>query len=306
MSDIPSLSRPAFFDGQSLAAVDLTAVQAYHRDLLWLHQRTLHSWGIASGFAVSGAKGDKSVSIQPGYAVDSQGRSIVLDSARSLDVPSVVSGSTGLAVTYYLTVSYVEDADLPAATVRAGACGSDGAVRRPDEPLLRWQDHVDSQGGTDIVLGAISVLNCKLTGPVDVTRRRSATPETQPYIYAGQTAPGSTKWSPWWLADQNPDSDPPVGLTVSVNTSEAGFANTPKYSAQVVGNRVLSTAGRANAVLDGYVQVGAASASGFVITMALPHGGDGPTNPDWALAADQLKSAPGKLDWYVSWVGVED
>ena len=55
--DIPVLERPAFFDGQQLTAADLEAVQAYHRELLWLHNRGLHNWGIAFGYAVEGKRG---------------------------------------------------------------------------------------------------------------------------------------------------------------------------------------------------------------------------------------------------------
>lgn len=298
MSNVPNLSRPAFFDGQALTAADLTAVQDYHCDLLWRHQRTLHGWGIASGFAVAGATSAKTVDVAPGYAIDSGGRSIVLTHAQTVDVPAVVSGPTGKPATYYLTVTYVEDADL-AATVRTGVCGSNGAVRRPEQPLLRWRDSTSVDLARVVVLGEISVQNCKLAAPIDTASRRSAIPDRQPYIYAGQAA--SLSWAVWRLPEQDP-ADPPIGLKVMVTTSEAGFANTPQYTAQVVGSRVVE--GDPGFVLDGYVEVASASSTGFQLLMTLPRG-DALVNPASVIDSDQLKDVPGDQGWYISWLGVE-
>lgn len=298
MNDIPSLKRPAFFDGQALTAADLNAVTAYHRELLWMHQRTLHSAGIVSGLVVTGGKGDKAVSVAPGYAVDDDGRSVVLDAPRAMDIPAVVAGPGGNPVIWYLTIAYVEDDDLHAAA-RRGTCGSNGAVRRMDAPVLAWRE--PGKTGQDIVLCGITVANCKLTGPVDLSLRRSALPERQPYVYAGQTDPSSTNWAVWQSGD---DEDSPVlGLKVSVNTSKAGFANTPKYQVLVNGFRTYVTAAR-TALVDGHVSISNASPNGFDLNMTLPKG-DTLVNPDWVLKRAVLSMVPDQNNWYVSWVGVE-
>lgn len=308
MTDIPNLRRPDFFDGQSLTAADLTAVQTYHQELLWLHQRSLHDSGVASGFTVTGAKGDRAVTVGPGYAIDTAGRSVILDKTTVFDIPAVVAGPSGGAITFYLTVAYVPDDEL-AATVRAGTCGSNGAVRRAEQPLLAWRDPRDV--ADDIVLCAISVANCKLTGRVDVSLRRSALPERQPFVFAGQfqpdakTAPAN-RWALWRGGDT---ADGPIfGLKLAVNTSKAGFANTPKYQANVVGSRTFlkpDEPGKGTeAVVDGYVQISAASADRFELQMTLPKGGD-PLNPAWALDKDMLPTLPESNHWYVSWLGVE-
>ena len=185
-------NRPEFFNGQRLSAADLSAEQDYHRDLLWLHQRTLHGWGITTGLAAAGTKGDRAVSVAPGVAVDNQGRTIVLSAPVSLPVPAVAGDPGGQPIGYLLTASYVDDADL-AAVDRDGTCGSFGAVRRPEHPLIRWQQQSDTnpesifRSGLDIVLGSITVLNCRLTAAVSGTGRRSALPDHQPYVYAGES-----------------------------------------------------------------------------------------------------------------------
>jgi hypothetical protein len=303
VTDIPKLNRPDFFDGQSLTAADLSAVQSYHQELLWLHQRSLHDSGIASGFTVTGAKGDRAVTVGPGYAIDTAGRSVILDKTTVFDIPAVVAGPSGGAITFYLTVAYVPDDEL-AATVRAGTCGSNGAVRRAEQPLLAWRDPRDV--ADDIVLCAISVANCKLTGPVDVSLRRSALPERQPFVFAGQFVPAANQWALWRGGDT---ADGPIfGLKLAVNTSKAGFANTPKYQAHVVGSRTFlkpDDPGKGTAAaVDGYVQISAASADGFELQMTLPKGDDR-VNPEWILDKDVLPGLPGRNVWYVSWLGVE-
>ena len=49
---IPKLERITFFSGQGLRAKDLAALQEAQRELRWLHNRSLHQWGIGVGLGV--------------------------------------------------------------------------------------------------------------------------------------------------------------------------------------------------------------------------------------------------------------
>src|SRR5690554_6001767 len=133
-STIPALERLAFFEGQRLTDIDLSALQSYLREIDRLHNRALHSWGIALGFEVTGARGERTVTVQPGYALDCNGRELILAEETVLEIPA-----DSELTSYFLTVSYAEDADLTAVT-RSGVCYDDGAVRRPERPHLRWMD----------------------------------------------------------------------------------------------------------------------------------------------------------------------
>ena len=95
--DIPLLERPAFFDGQRLMAYDLAATQTYNRELRWLHNRSLHGWGIAFGFAIAGTRGVQSVKVDIGYAIDRIGRDLILDAPVEMPIPSVASASDVVA-----------------------------------------------------------------------------------------------------------------------------------------------------------------------------------------------------------------
>lgn len=302
MSDIPTLNRPAFFDGQQLTAADLTAVQNYHTELLWLHQQYLHDWGIVSGLSVRGGKGDTTVTVDPGFAIDSHGRSIVLTAPVTLAVPAVVGAPTGGPMQYRVTLSYAEDAALRP-IVRAGACDAEGAVMRLDLPSVRWQEPVAVGYGEDLVLAAVSVLNCRLSAAVDLAPRKSALPERQPYVWAGRTVTTDTTWQ-LWEADNPAPGDQPLGVQTQVDTTEAGFGNTPQYQAQVLGER-LFTEGESQGVLDGHVFIEQATPAGFRLRMPLPVLGQGLVNPSWLLSADQLIERITKQGWSVGWLGVE-
>ncbi|MGW0768977.1 hypothetical protein [Streptomyces sp. NPDC002676] len=78
--------RPAFHEGQVLAAADLSATVEYARGMAARHARHLHDWGIAEGLGlVTGGRTDPltnarfaEVSVAPGIAVDGTGREVVL------------------------------------------------------------------------------------------------------------------------------------------------------------------------------------------------------------------------------------
>jgi hypothetical protein len=310
MVDIPSLERPSFFDGQRLLAGDLNATQAFHRELRWLHNRSLHNWGIAFGYAVTGKRKERTVAVQPGYALDCQGRELILTDAREIAVPPVAGGADGRPVTYYLTVSYAEDAELTPET-RAGVCEASGAVRRPEQPNIRWQDPVDGyRFGLDVVLASIEVKGCQLASDASGAVRRDAVPAQQPYIAAGQTVVGQTKWRLW------PNGNEPAGVATTVSTTSAGFRAAPRYQAHVVGNRVTTSGqgdGQRQVVIDGYAQVLHPTAFSFDLVVLLPRGQaiTADLNPDSVVNLNlppRLESSDpqkGGLGWHVVWMGIE-
>ena len=309
-SGIPKLERATFFDGQRLTANDLHAVQQYHRELRWLHNRSLHSWGIAFGYVVSGARGDRVVRLEPGLALDCQGRELILGEGQTLNIPAISGDDQGNPVTYYLTASYAANEDLEP-TRRKGVCDTQGAVRYPETPVIRWLKPDEFIYGEDIILATIKVKNCQLDEDVSGSSRRDAIPPQQPYVSAGQSAANQTIWRPW------PNETNPVGLTTVVSTASAGFRATPRYQARVAGTRYVSTFQldgniRAPFVVDGHIQVEAATATNFQLRMILPGGvipgfSDQPVmlNPNIVYRNEFLLHLQNELSWHVVWVGIE-
>jgi hypothetical protein len=309
--DIPQLERPVFFDGQRLTEADLAAVQTYYREKARLHNRGLHGWGVVFGLTVTGKRGERTVQIQPGYALDCIGREIILSQTTSLAIPAVAAKTT-----YYLTITYAEDSDLIPET-RAGTCGTSGAVRLPEVPLIRW--HSASEGytrGIDLILGTIEIENCQLAADLSSAERRYAQPAQQPYVAAGQSLVAETIWRLWPEPDVSGESNP-VGIATTVYTTAAGFRATPRYQAHVIGQRdfewALDEVSRMG-VIDGYLQISQPAAASFDLIMFLPIGSMGVNadfpvilNPPPVLTPEFLLRLqdPNDLGWSVVWLGVE-
>jgi hypothetical protein len=222
--NFPDLSRVAFFDGERLAAGDLNAAATVQRELRWLHNRSLHSWGIALGFAVTGDKGAQQVTVSPGYGVDSLGREVVLTEALTKVVPSRSDNGQGKPVTYYLVAAYPDDSSLEVLEAREGECGVAGAVRLRERAAVYWKAQGEQTllTGFELVLAQAQVQNCRLAAPLSVDQRRSARPSQQPFVAAGATDAGNTAWRTLFAAS-TPGVNAVIGLQTTVDTSAARF-----------------------------------------------------------------------------------
>ncbi len=252
LDETRSVERLQFFNGQQLFASDLQGIDAFNREMSWLHKRSLHQPGVGNGFAVYANKGDREVTVQPGYAVDSQGREIVLLDTHVEQIPPVSSEPDGQSVFYDLTVAYPEDSDLEKAETRDGICLPRGVVRRREAPVFCWvrlkrdADNnlrvastklaQDIQQGLKIVLARAEVLNCQLNQGLSIAQRRNARPAKQPYIACG-TQPAD--WSPWEIEGGGLEEQQKfiIGLLARIETATAGFLTTPCYSARIDGPR---------------------------------------------------------------------
>lgn len=212
LKDLRFLERQKFFDGQRLFASDLQELESFHREMRWLHNRSLHQPGIGNGYAITGVKGERIVTVGPGYAIDAEGREIVLLEERVLQVPPVAGEPDGKPATFDLTVAYPSDADLEEAETRASVCTDRGTVRLREEPVFCWVRLQETEAGTFVavdgrlkadveqglrlVIGRVEVLHCRLHSTVSLEQRRSARPSFQPYIACGSHQPES--WEVVW------------------------------------------------------------------------------------------------------------
>ena len=296
------VERLQFFDGQRLFASDLQAIEAFNREMRWLHNESLHQPGIGRGLAVTGRRDDREVRVGPGYALDSRGREIVLTSERIEPVPPVASEDDGRSVFFDLAISYTGDSLLEEAETREGICLPRGVVRLREEPVLCWirlkRDSADNlqpldpilakeiQESLRIVLARVEVLECRLRQDISLAERRSARPERQPYIACGSQ---SVDWT-------EVQFERTFSLTAQIDTSSAGFLTTPCYSVRLDGERVEIGDNEdgtevVSFVLDGPPNVLDATPVGFKINVLVSRlAGEG--EPPWN-------------DWRAVWMGVE-
>jgi hypothetical protein len=306
---LPSADRPRFFPGQILAADDLTAAHDVDAGLRQLHHRMLHGWGIASGLGVTGRRGDTSVSIGSGYALDSTGRELVVADPMTVPVPPVAAGPDGKPLTFTLVLRWTPDKDAIVVD-RPGACGAEGAVRRSDIPQILWLDPAVVLVGFDIVLAVVQVQGCKLAAAPELALRRLLNPPPTPYAASGHTTPDETGWLVRAAAGGQP-----YAVSTEVDTSEAGFGDTPAYLARLDGIRLLDAALSPNGrptLLDGTPYVEAAEPGRFRFVVPLPPGtgfGDNDqidVNSNAVVSSGDLAGLlTTMLQWSVEWIGLQ-
>ncbi|MFE3200652.1 hypothetical protein [Embleya sp. NPDC059237] len=310
---LPPTHRPRFFARQVLAAAELNDVVAVERSRRWLHNRVLHGWGVALGLEVTGARGGKRVAVGAGYALDALGRDLILAEGVEVDVPAVAAGPDGGAVVFCLTLRWTED-DEAAVRTRSGECGAVGAVRLADGPTAAWCTPAELRDGLDVLLATVSVRGCALTAPPDPAGRRVLPVLPTPYVATGSTGAFGTVWS----RVVDPATGVVIGLRTLVDTSAAGFGDTPAYLVRLDGDRELTAAGAPGGqacVLDGTPYVDAPEPGRMTVMVPMPAGRIGgvvggattlPLNPAQVLAdvtlPDLVRST---LGWHISWMGVE-
>jgi hypothetical protein len=306
---LPSTGRPLYFPGQILSADDLTAAQEVDVGLRQLHHRMLHGWGIASGLGLTGRRGDTSVSVGSGYALDSAGRELVVPVPTAIPVPPVAAGPDGKPLTFTLAIRWTPDEDAIVLD-RPGACGAEGAVRQSDAPQIVWLDPATVLVGYHIVLAVVQVQGCKLAAPPELALRRLLNPPPTPYAASGRTAPGDTGWLVRAaLGGQF------YAVYTDVDTSEAGFGDTPAYLARLDGLRLLDAALSPNGrptLLDGTPYVEAAEPGRFRCVVPLPPGTGFGDNSQIDVNLNAVVSSAGltdlltaTLNWSVEWIGLQ-
>lgn len=134
--------RPAFYEGQVLAAADLGATVDHARARAARHDRYLHDWGIAEGLALSaeprtdpgGAEGSFTVTVQAGLAVDGTGREVLVRAPVPLQeaVFQEVNGDPDAPGPYPVFLAGLDRDPVPASIV-PDACGANGQRSRVDE-----------------------------------------------------------------------------------------------------------------------------------------------------------------------------
>jgi hypothetical protein len=291
--DIPDLERITFFSGQRLTADDLAEHQKVRRERAWLHNRSLHSWGIGMGFSVLGEAGASVVEIGEGYALDCLGREIILTEAKTLTVPAVAGAPRGSEAVYYLVAGYQCDEQQSVTERRPGVCMPEGTVRLTEEPRLEWREAV--REGMDVILAKAWIKNCQLSRPLSLLERRSARPSQHPYIAANQTEAGNTDWQSWF------EDGSFTGVWTHVDTVVARFQATPWYLAHVVGDRYFRTDGSTVLIVsqDALTEV---TPTGFTLRVHISCGGPSDSGLEPAKYVEHLREV---LAWHVAWMGIE-
>ncbi|MDC0834724.1 hypothetical protein POG22_17190 [Geitlerinema sp. CS-897] len=163
--------RLRYYTGQFLQENDFNDEQHYHLDRQRRHNRLLHTPGIAEGLIVTGSPGDSEVNVQPGTAIDADGRAIVLTGNESVTWTSDFHDRE-----VFVVVSYDEEpTDLATEGVRE-------ETRWHEQPRLQViaTDDPDKPADTFVRLARLAIDN---NGELQATP--PATPDLSVRNFAG-------------------------------------------------------------------------------------------------------------------------
>lgn len=213
------LFRTRFRQGQTLRSRDFNDELAVEAQLRAWHNRsaTHNAFGIAQGFQLTVV--NECVEVEPGIAYDCFGRELILTRCIPVEIPKT-SESMTLLVRYKHTNDVTENIELNAVCFE---CGD-----RPDaaQVELYWKADANLQIQDGVPLARLAA---DADGVIEGEKAR-ARPLARPRIGNGATIPGSTAWQLWTIPGLR-GRGIPIGLQVTVDTSGAGFTQTPCYFA---------------------------------------------------------------------------
>lgn len=155
------VKRLHYFNGEFLRAGDFIVEQEYHLQMGRLHNRLLHTWGIADGLKVEIEPGGAAITVRPGAAYDGQGRAIVLAEEQQKDTTSVAAGP------FYVTIAYAETETDP-----TNETGAQGNTRWTEAPAIELSATAPTDPSQKLVLARVSVVGEERI--VDESERRLA------------------------------------------------------------------------------------------------------------------------------------
>jgi len=241
------VERVRYQSGQTLTSIDLRTQVEGAAQLRWWHNRALHEpFGVADGLEVSeiqDADGRRLALVAPGVAHDAFGRELILCARQRALFPADVPRQT-------LLLRYPHAAER--AQARRRHVGELAWM-----PTRRWN-----------VRHGVPLAHTNAAGQfiVDAWNRPQARVLARPRIAAGTTLPGATSWKAWRPLEMGDGQDTPPGYQVAIDTSYAGFTQTPCYFAWMQGPNV-DARGR---ILAACAHIESETPLGFVFCVWLP------------------------------------
>ena len=233
------VERLRYWQGQKFLSRDLRDQVEYEAQLHWWHNRALHNtFGRRYGLVVTEVmRGGAliAVNVGCGLAFDCYGRELILQEAREIELPPAGQRQVPMV----LLIRYKETKQFKAKRDLATVCSPARMVETADiywkpeasveiddgAPLSRLIYRPIVGGGTQAVLDAQFMPH--------VSR-----PLARPRIESGATIAGDTRWEIWYetiAGFRKATHQLPIGVQVTIDTSAAGFTETPCYAAWLQG-----------------------------------------------------------------------
>jgi hypothetical protein len=234
-----------FWNGQTLRSSDLNGIVRVSEELQWWHNRALHNaYGIRSGLDATPQPSAKNkpltgVHVTLGIAYDSFGRMLFHQEDELAALPENLSSRVSSLV---LLLRYPRAPEVSCGCEVAPACCLGHTCRGAGWAEFVWMDAANVRPGDGVPLARVNfaVTGKNVRAQFDFTFRQPRVRAYQrPHLVTDKTVPGSTPWMRGHIVLQIIPTNvrqlfwQPVD--VLVDTSAAGFADTPCYFASISG-----------------------------------------------------------------------
>lgn len=232
----PEIERLRYWQGQRLRSRDFRDQIGIEAQLRWWHNRALHNaFGVRYGYDVEQVVSNGrlvAVKIGCGIAYDCFGRELILQGDRSVELPHrpEASETIVLVVRYKNTKAFVPKRD------RLNSC-LPGSVS-VEEPDLCWLPGGATRAEEGVPVARVSYEGEGQTPELDgLFTAPPSRAMARPRVSSGETVPGDTQWELWdeIVKTLGRIQSVHVGMQVEVDTSAAGFTETPRYFAWLSG-----------------------------------------------------------------------
>jgi hypothetical protein len=261
------LERLRYWQGQMLRSRDFNDQAAFAAQMRWWHNRSLHrAFGVCRGLeatAIFANDGTLSgVHVNGGVAYDCFGRELVLCPGAVIPLPEGNNLDTLLLI--------IRRKAATSSARSKPACAPDDCLAGRDDAELAWKQARERGALDGVPLARIVAttnggpklgLDPALVPPI-------ARALSRPHLAGGATLPGKTVWEAFYAGGSGKI---PRGVQTRVDTSTAGFADTPCYFAWIETMRKQSDVDLSSLLLLSLPRdIVAASANGFTFRILTP------------------------------------
>ena len=224
------VQRLRYWHGQMLHSRDFQDQIKINHHLHWWHNRAVHqAYGVSTGLEVSTVLNKTgqlvALNVEGGIAYDCSGRELILQSNKEIEIPQLTPPGEYTLMLYMhhkKTFEYSEQRELP------GVCLDAATPVFLEEPSFTWKEghYIDIYMGVPLARIQYSESHAVFDEKFAPPRSRAL---ARPHIASGTTIPGNTAWEPW------KENGTDIGIQVEIDTSAAGFTETPCYFAWLQG-----------------------------------------------------------------------
>jgi hypothetical protein len=238
MHGLNEIERLRFWQGQRLRSRDFRDQAVYEAMLRWWHNRALHiAYGVRYGFEVSLEEDDgviAAVEVGCGLAYDCFGRELILQAPQRVRLPDFAEPPARLTLLarYKESGEFLSKGEVPA-----------GCANPAETPVFSWKtsQRIEAEDGVPIARLTYETADESERLPAldDTFRAPRVRALSRPRINSGNTAPGHTAWELWSERVSSMGGNAvnrALGVQVTIDTSAAGFTETPCYFAWLQGS----------------------------------------------------------------------